>query len=526
MKPSHQQSFASHPQSHLWSNKNPVKPTDVFRSSRNTYEFKCDICNHEFSKILNNISENICPYCVIPSKLLCNNKECNFCFDKSFAPHEKAKYWSNKNKLNPREVSKNANKKYFFDCPDCKHEFEIALNNLNGKEQFCPYCAIPTKILCSNDKCKLCFNKSFASHEKARYWSKKNNINPRDVIKGTPTKYLFDCKECNHVIDISLSGITTSNHWCSYCTNQKLCNNDECKSCFNKSFASSDKAIYWSNKNVKKPREEFKSSKHKFWFCCNNCKHDIEIELGKITAGGWCSYCASKNLCDYNNCNFCFDKSFASHEKAKYWSKKNSLLPREVTKFTNKKYYFDCPDCKLEFSSVLSNISGKNQWCPKCKNKTEKKIIDNLHNIYKRFIHQYNVEWCKNIKTNHYFPFDFCIQEYNIIIELDGIQHFKQVSNWKSPEEVHNRDLYKLKCANNNNHSVIRLLQEDVFYDKYDWLSEIKSNIEKIVIEKKIQNIFMCKNDEYKIFDKIDYNLINELDLSDENDEVNENILN
>jgi hypothetical protein len=34
------------------------------------------------------------------------------------------------------------------------------------------------------------------------------------------------------------------------------------------------------------------------------------------------------------------------------------------------------------------------------------------------------------------------------------------------------------------------------------------------------------ENFQYKIFDKIDYNLINELDLSDENDEVNENILN
>jgi hypothetical protein len=46
------------------------------------------------------------------------------------------------------------------------------------------------------------------------------------------------------------------------------------------------------------------------------------------------------------------------------------------------------------------------------------------------------------------------------------------------------------------------LLQPDVFFDKYDWLQELTNNIDKIVSEKKVQNIYMCKNDEYKDFDK------------------------
>ena len=102
-------------------------------------------------------------------------------------------------------------------------------------------------------------------------------------------------------------------------------------------------------------------------------------------------------------------------------------------------------------------------------------------------------------------------------VPAKGLQHFKQISNWQSPEETNKRDIYKIKCANQNKYSVIRVLQEDVYNDKYDWLTELNQNIEKIVTEKKIQNIFMCKNDEYKIFDNIDYNLINELDLSEKN---------
>jgi len=45
-----------------------------------------------------------------------------------------------------------------------------------------------------------------------------------------------------------------------------------------------------------------------------------------------------------------------------------------------------------------------------------------------------------------------------------------------------------------------RLLQEDVFYDTYNWLNELDANIKKIIIDKRIQNIFMCKNNEYDIF--------------------------
>ena len=57
-----------------------------------------------------------------------------------------------------------------------------------------------------------------------------------------------------------------------------------------------------------------------------------------------------------------------------------------------------------------------------------------------------------------------------------------------------------MECANKNNYSVIRLTQEDVFYDKYNWKEELLNNIEKIKNDKIIQNIYMCKNNEYDVF--------------------------
>ena len=58
-----------------------------------------------------------------------------------------------------------------------------------------------------------------------------------------------------------------------------------------------------------------------------------------------------------------------------------------------------------------------------------------------------------------------------------------------------------MKCSNENSFSIIRILQKDVYYNKYDWLSELCKNIEKITNEKTVQNIYMCKNNEYKDFD-------------------------
>lgn len=143
----------------------------------------------------------------------------------------------------------------------------------------------------------------------------------------------------------------------------------------------------------------------------------------------------------------------------------------------------------------LKHVNG--QGCNNCINKTEGKLYNKLQSIYPTIIQQFKHEWCK--KT-FYLPFDFCIPEYNIIIELDGIQHFQKIMNWKSPDENLQTDKYKEKCANDNNYSVIRILQEDVFYDTYDWYKELCDTIEEIKNGDEIVNVYLCKNNEYKDF--------------------------
>ena len=480
-----EQSFASHEKAKYWSDKNKVKPNQVSKGSEKKYIFNCS-CGHDFEQRLYCTTKGSwCPYC--SGHKLCNSDECKQCYIKSFASHDKAKYWSNKNELKPRNVFLNSNVDYIFNCDKCNHDFECKLNNII-KNRWCPYCV--NQKLCDKEDCKECYNKSFASHEKAKYWSNENKIEPRYVFKSSSAnKYTFNCI-CKHNYQTLLS----NDNNCPYCSSKKLCDNNDCKQCYEKSFASYDKSKYWSDKNKLKSRQVLKYSNKKFIFNCI-CEHEFEQSLNSTSQNSWCPYCSGHKICFNEGCKKCFEKSFSSHEKAKYWSNKNKVKPRYVFLNANTKYVFNCIN-NHEFNIMLCNIIT-GYWCPYCINKTEQKLYDNLIKNYPTLQRQFKADWCKK-KT--YLPFDFVIPEHQIIIELDGRQHFEQVNNWVSPEEQYQNDKYKMDSANKNNYSVIRIIQNDVFNDTYDWFNKLIQSIEQIIQDNKIQNIFICKNNEYKKF--------------------------
>jgi very-short-patch-repair endonuclease len=340
----------------------------------------------------------------------------------------------------------------------------------------------------------------FSQHPKAIFWSDRNEKKPDELSLNSHKKFWFDC-ECGHTFESSLLNINQANNWCGFCSNppKKLCNDEKCKICFNNSFASHPKSICWSYENKLIPRQLFKNAdRRKFKFNCE-CGHKLEMVLKQISSQGhWCSYCSHQKLCENKECKMCFNNSFVSVERSKYLNDKN-INPRMLFKSTNKKFDFDCDVCNKVFTCQLSDIT-KGVWCSFCVNKTELILFDKLKEKYNTLKRQYKVDWCKNKK---HLPFDFVIEERKIIIELDGKQHFEQIGKWKSPEETRKNDLYKMKCANDNGFSIIRILQKDVYKNKYDWLNELILIIEKLTTENIFQNIYMCKNNEYKIFDNI-----------------------
>jgi very-short-patch-repair endonuclease len=321
--------------------------------------------------------------------------------------------------------------------------------------------------------------------EKAKYWSKKNIFNgkyysPDRVCANSHHKFIFECMSCNHEFIGNLNSMTKLDSWCNYCSHDNLCDHDDCYFCYINSFASHERSKEWNyEKNKKVPRQVFlKTNKEKYWFVCNNCKHDYKNFPVNITGDKQyiCAYCTGHRLC-HKDCKMCYEHSFESHPRSKNWSKKNKKSPRDVFKHSHDKYIFDCDECLNEFSSRPHDIISKGSWCPVCKNKTEYTLFIWLKETYGEVIKEMKFEWCKNILC---LPFDFYIPSLNLIIELDGIQHFEYVKLWdNNPEEIRKRDKEKEDLAKLHGISVIRIFQEDVFYNRTDWKSALKETIKK-----------------------------------------------
>ncbi len=202
--------------------------------------------------------------------------------------------------------------------------------------------------------------------------------------------------------------------------------------------------------------------------------------------GGYgCNLCAIDNRIKLNTSN---TDEFIEKAKIIHGNTYNYSKVEYINSDT--KVIITCKNHGDYLQNPTEHLRGRG--CIDCVNKTERILYDSLITIYPNIIRQYKQSW-SNRKS-----FDFCIEEYKIIIELDGKQHFHQVRNWWSPEEQLQNDLYKEKCANDNNYSIIRLLQEDVFYNKYDWLNRLCFTILLIKDSGNIENHYLCLNDEYK----------------------------
>lgn len=169
------------------------------------------------------------------------------------------------------------------------------------------------------------------------------------------------------------------------------------------------------------------------------------------------------------------------------------------------KFIFNCKN-NHEFSMNLGNVIN-GHWCPFCFKKSEAILLEFLKGLYPNFTINYQVryEWTRSNKANNSFwSFDFVIVEKNLIIELDGNQHFIQIMDWCDPEETIERDVIKMKYAIDNKFSIIRIHQVDLLkeikHGTYNWKQELKTCIDNVNSD--TNNIFYIAKD-IKIYDNM-----------------------
>lgn len=417
----------------------------------------------------------------------CKEIDCLPCHNKSFSSVSNSQYMTiNNDDITARDLSKYSDRILEFKCHKCTHNFNMKVHRVSVGN-WCQYCV--SKLLCNDNACAICFDKSFASHERSMYWDdEKNDKTPRQVTKLCNNKFNFNCENCNHSFTTALN-IIVSGSWCPYCANKILCNDKECIICFEKSFASHPRSKYLdTKKNNKTARQSFKNSHEKNSFICSECNHKFNMGLENINKRDqWCPYCSYK-LCNETDCNSCFNKSFASVDSTDKWrwSSKNTLIQRDYRKFSNCKGYFECIKCDKEFINYLYNITN-GVGCPFCKNKTETKLLKYLEQNFKQVKSQVKFEWSK-MYGRYSRTFDFYLEDYNIIIELDGLQHF-QDTYFGKVEKFAKIDEEKNEMVRKQGINMIRIGQQMVWDDAEDWKIKLSDTINNIAQEEKIGTI-------------------------------------
>ena len=226
--------------------------------------------------------------------------------------------------------------------------------------------------------------------------------------------------------------------------------------------------------------KEYKNCDDKLEYICAN-GHETMTRFNSFSKGHGCMKCSGKEK--------------HSHEYVKSYFEKQGcdLLSTQYVNARSKLKYLCVNGHKTETTFVDFQ---RGQRCRYCLNKTEEIILKFLQEHYKNVISEAKFDWCKN---KRHLPFDFVLSDRKVVIEVDGRQHFEHVSRFKNDvQSSQERDVYKMKCAIENDYRIIRICQKDVFSNTIEWKPQLQ---EAISSDEKI--IYISKNPElyssYKI---------------------------
>ncbi len=424
--------------------------------------------------------------------------------------------------IDPRQTSIKSGISMLFQCCICHH---IWRSSPHQGKRLCKFC-INQKRCCRID-CDYCFQYSAASRHfmnvktyrlfvvlYGRYKKSTNKFvrrlcfvacvllfdtsiamfdftsdhSCRTIARSSSHNTFYICRTCSHRFECSPSRIEGIE--CSYCSKKLLCSKDHgCKICYDKSFASHPKSVCWDytdGKNEgKTPHDVFKSGIHVADMICDSCDHSFQAKCNNINTGYWCPYCVGQKRCIDGDCTMCTGRKLSSHAMALFWDYELNPInttPDDIALGNSKtNYWFKCPSSKHASFPMTPSHIHRGQSCPSCCRKTEAKIGEFLVCAKLSYSKEFKPDWLYNEVTKRHSSFDFFIEEYKTLLELDGLHHFvdgryqskryipEKMSRSGNSEENRQKDTIKMVKANTNGISGIRIYQPDVFDDVYDW---------------------------------------------------------
>lgn len=351
------------------------------------------------------------------------------------------------NSIIAKEEYTNGNEKIKFYCKNCKNYFYSK----------------PRKIIESSYKsCHLCRKREKENAFRDNLIQMISDeiyeiVKIKDPIKNNE-KISLKHKECGNIFHITVSNFK-SGRKCPYCSNKSMKRDqnfflekiDNIDSSFLKNYELKSKYI-GVNKNIK--------IKHK------ECGKIYNTTPNRIYRGNRCGTCSHKS----DKYNFKEVKDIIEKDK------KFKLLSNSYT--DNKhKLKIKCLNCgNIQEKNLVSFQDGRNRKCVCEKYSLPIQYITNfLINENINFEIEKRFDNCRNIRP---LPFDIFINDFNILIEYDGEQHFKPIYGKEKLDKTRINDRIKNNFCNKEGIELIRINCYDDYKDKIENLVQRLSKVE------------------------------------------------
>lgn len=279
-------------------------------------------------------------------------------------------------------------------------------------------------------------------------------VNVEDLSYGSNVKLAIICDDCGREYEMTCRGYfkgydksinnnTPLQHFCKECKlkhTQERLYNSALKVCEVKGYVLlSDRSEILCNTSYIK------------YLCPFHGEHQMRVS--NFICGKGCPDCAPEN-----NRNL-FKLSFDEVERRILECGGRLLNKEDYINQTEKNLLIECFECGEPFLTSLRNFTQHGgQVCSRCKcteSIGESKI---RHYLIKNNINFTPQKWFADCRDRNPLPFDFYLEDYAMIIEFDGRQHFEETEHFTYPlSMVQKHDRLKNEYCYKNGMRLIRI---------------------------------------------------------------------
>ena len=290
-----------------------------------------------------------------------------------------------KNTYNPNEVTYKSDKRVWWICGRCGHEWETAAK-VRALGSGCPKCA-EVKRTESKMKPKEGMSLKDKSPSLAEEWNyEKNDKNPEDFYNSSNYKVWWVCKHCGGEWEAAICDRVRGNG-CPHCARMELALNKK-KPDLGNSLEDlyPEISLEWNyEKNDKTPDQYRPRSNEKVWWICEK-GHEWISSINNRTKGNGCPYCVGKKILKGEN-----DFETLFPEIAAEWNyKKNSKTPDQYRPHSNEKVWWICNEGHEWQTTVNNRVYGNG--CPFCSGRKVVKGKNDLATMYPELLKEWDYE--------------------------------------------------------------------------------------------------------------------------------------